>query len=123
MRHERGMTGGLLLLGLTAIVAAAGRGTSESEPPYTPAASIATIQLEPGYAIMPIASEPDVASPVAMDIDETGRLVVVKKPVYPLNTRPVVHIRMLEDTDGDGRFDRRRVFAEGLVLPTGVMRW
>src|SRR5204863_356039 len=38
MRHERRVAGGLLLLGLTAIVAAAGRGTSESEPPYSPAA-------------------------------------------------------------------------------------
>src|SRR4051795_4202185 len=123
MRHERRVAGGLLLLGLTAIVAAAGRGTSESEPPYSPAASIATIQLEPGYAITPIASEPDVASPVAMDIDETGRLFVVEMPGYPLDTRPTGRIRLLEDTDGDGRFDRSRVFAEGLVLPTGVMRW
>src|SRR2546430_15275540 len=44
-------------------------------------------------------------------------------PGYPLDTRPIGRIKLLEDTNGDGRPDRSRIFADGLVLPTGVMRW
>jgi putative membrane-bound dehydrogenase-like protein len=92
-------------------------------PPYSPADSIATMQVEAGYRIELVASEPDIASPVAMDFDEDGRLFVVEMPGYPLDTKPTGRIKLLEDADGDGRFETSRVFADGLVLPTGVMRW
>lgn len=92
-------------------------------PPYPPADSMATMQLEAGYRVELVASEPDIASPVAMDIDEQGRLYVLEMPGYPLDTRPTGRVKRLEDADGDGRFETSRVFAEGLVLPTGVMRW
>ena len=68
-------------------------------------------------------SEPDVTSPVAMDIDEDGRWFVVEMPGYPLDTSPSGRIKLLEDTNGDGRPDKSTVFADQLVLPTGVMRW
>ena len=58
-----------------------------------------------------------------MDFDEQGRLFVVEMPGYPLDTKPTGRVKLLEDTDGDGRFDTSRVFADGLTLPTGVMRW
>ena len=92
-------------------------------PPYSPAESMATMQLEAGYRIELVASEPDIESPVAMDFDEQGRLFVVEMPGYPLDTRPTGRIKLLEDADGDGRYETSRVFADGLVLPTGVMRW
>ncbi len=92
-------------------------------PPYSPAESMATMQLEAGYRIELVAAEPDVQSPVAMDFDEQGRLFVVEMPGYPLDTRPTGRVRLLEDADGDGRYETSRIFADGLVLPTGVMRW
>ena len=92
-------------------------------PPYSPADSMATMQVEAGYRIELVASEPDIESPVAMDFDEQGRLFVVEMPGYPLDTRPTGRVKLLEDTDGDGRFETSRVFADGLTLPTGVMRW
>jgi putative membrane-bound dehydrogenase-like protein len=92
-------------------------------PPYSPDMSIATMQLEEGYRIELVASEPDVQSPVAMDFDERGRLFVVEMPGYPLDASPSGRVRLLEDRDGDGRFEHSTVFADGLVLPTGVMRW
>ena len=58
-----------------------------------------------------------------MDFDEHGRLFVVEMPGYPLDTAPTGRVKLLEDTDGDGRYETSRVFADGLVLPTGVMRW
>ena len=92
-------------------------------PPYAPAQALSTFRLEPGFRIELMASEPDLASPVAMDIDERGRWFVVEMPGYPIDTRPIGRVRLLEDTTGDGKPDRSAVFADGLVLPTGVMRW
>ena len=107
----------LLLLGTGA------RARRADGPPYAPAESMATMQLEAGYRIELVAAEPDVQSPVAMDFDEQGRLFVVEMPGYPLDTRPTGRVKLLEDADGDGRYETGRVFADGLVLPTGVMRW
>src|SRR5262245_52867305 len=94
-----------------------------SGPPYTPQQSMATFRLEPGFRVELMAGEPDITSPVAMDIDEAGRWFVVEMPGYPLDKSPTGRVRLLEDTNGDGKPDRSTVFAEGLVLPTGVMRW
>jgi putative membrane-bound dehydrogenase-like protein len=96
---------------------------SADGPPYTPQQALETFRLEPGFRIELMAGEPDVTSPVAMDIDERGRWFVIEMPGYPVDTRPIGRVRLLEDTNGDGRPDRSSVFADGLVLPTGVMRW
>ena len=82
-----------------------------------------TMQIEDGYRIELVASEPAIESPVAMDIDEDGRMFVVEMPGYPLDVSPTGRVKLLEDRDGDGDFETARVFADSLVLPTGVMRW
>ena len=92
-------------------------------PPYTPESAKSTFRIETGFRIELMTSEPDIASPVAMDIDEDGRWFVVEMPGYPLDTSPSGRIKLLEDTDGDGKPDTATVFADQLVLPTGVMRW
>ncbi len=82
------------------------------------------MKLEEGWRIEPFASEPMVVAPVAMDWDERGRIFVVEDPGYPLNVEGRVgRVKLLEDSNGDGQPDRVTVFADGLVLPTGVMRW
>jgi putative membrane-bound dehydrogenase-like protein len=82
------------------------------------------MQLAAGFQIEPFASEPDVVSPVAMEIDEAGRIYVVEDRGYPLDSEGRIgRVKLLEDTNGDGRPDRTTVFADQLVLPTGVMRW
>lgn len=102
----------------------AGAGARESDdPPYSPEKALTTFRLEPGFRIELVASEPDIVSPVAMEIDENGRMFVVEMPGYPLDVSPTGRIKQLEDTDGDGRVDRATVFADRLVLPNGVMRW
>ena len=92
-------------------------------PPYTPADSLKTVRLEAGLRIEPFVSEPAIASPVAMEFDERGRIFVVEMPGYPLDTRPTGRVKLLEDRDHDGRYETVTVFADNLVLPTGVMRW
>jgi putative membrane-bound dehydrogenase-like protein len=71
-----------------------------------------------------IASEPLITDPVDMEIDEFGRLYVVEMHGYPLDTKTGSgNIILLSDEDGDGNMDKRTVFADGLTLPTSVMRW
>ena len=50
-------------------------------------------------------------------------MFVVEMPGYPLDTRPTGRVKLLEDSDGDGRPDRSTLFADSLVLPTGVLCW
>jgi len=103
-----------------AAVAAACRRTG---PPLEPDEALRTLRVEDGFSIELVAAEPAVASPIALEFDEDGRMFVVEMPGYPLDTRPTGRIRLLEDKDGDGRPETSRVFADGLVLPTGVMRY
>ena len=91
---------------------------------YSQADALKTFQLESGYRIEPFIAEPAVVSPVAMDIDENGDIYVVEDRGYPLNVDGKVgRVKMLRDTNGDGIPDRVTIFADHLVLPTGVMRW
>src|SRR5689334_1120698 len=99
-------------------------GCSKSGPPYRPKDALKTLKIEPGFRIEQYVTEPDIRSPVAMEFDEDGRLFVVEDPGYPLNIEGKVgRITLLEDTDGDGRPDRRTIFADKLTMPTGIMRW
>jgi putative membrane-bound dehydrogenase-like protein len=118
---------------LALVVALAGAGSSlvvdrraaaqGGGPPFAPSEALATLRVEPGLRVDLVAHEPDTTSPIAMDVDEDGRIYVVEMPGYPLDASPSGRIRLLEDRDGDGRIDRASTFADGLELPTGVMRW
>ena len=81
--------------------------------------------LPEGFEVRIFAGEPQVVNPVAMTWDERGRLWVVELYEYPLGapagTKPRDHIKILEDTDNDGRADKVTVFADGLNLATGIL--
>ena len=84
-----------------------------SGPPHSPADALKTFTIEPGFRIESFASEPDIRSPVAMEFDENGRIYVVEAPGYPLKMDAKVgRVILLEDTDHNGRPDRRTVFAD-----------
>src|SRR5436190_2934340 len=69
-----------------------------------------------------VAAEPDVVAPVAIAWDADGRLFVAEMTDYP--SGPISgRIRMLEDRDGDGRYERLTVFADNIAFPNGVMPW
>lgn len=76
-----------------------------------------------GFEIELIAREPLVADPVDMTIDEYGRFYIVEMPGYPLDVSGSGRVKLLSDTNGDGQLDTSQLFAEGLTLPTGIMRW
>lgn len=88
-----------------------------------PDQALSTFQLADGFQIELIAAEPLIADPVAMDLDEKGNIYVVEMHGYPLDKGGSGRIVKLIDTDGNGQPDKSFVFAEGLVLPTGIMRW
>ncbi len=88
-----------------------------------PDKALSTFQLPEGFQIEMVASEPLLSDPVAMEIDENGRMYVVEMHGYPLDKSGTGKVRLLSDTNGDGKMDKTTVFAEGLILPTGIMRY
>jgi putative membrane-bound dehydrogenase-like protein len=93
----------------------------------SPAEALATFETIPGFHVELVASEPDVASPVAAAFDEDGRLYVAEMRDYPFRPadgeKPLGRVRLLEDKDGDGRFETSHIFADELLWPTGVVPW
>ncbi|MDQ3843324.1 MAG: dehydrogenase, partial [Bacteroidota bacterium] len=85
--------------------------------------ALSTFELESGFKIELLAAEPLISDPVDMEIDEYGRLYVVEMHGYPLDKSGSGKIKLLTDSDGDGRMDKSTVFAEGLILPNSIMRW
>ncbi len=94
------------------------------EPPVEPENAVETMKLaDKDLKVELFAAEPMVIDPVAMEIDEYGRIYVVEMPGYPLDVEGSGRVKLLQDTNGDGFPDQSTVFAEGLVLPKGIMRW
>src|SRR4051812_47446629 len=85
-----------------------------------------TFTLPAGFTIELAAKTPLVDRPIAADLDDEGRLFVAdssgsnEKVNVQLEKRPHRIVR-LEDTDGDGVYDKRTVFADKMMFPEGVM--
>src|SRR5262245_5559560 len=93
-------------------------------PPKSPAEALKSFRLRPGFRIELAAAEPLLASPVAIDFDEDGRLYVAEFPEFNQNASKRPHgrgrVRLLEHTDGDGVYDRSTIFLADLDSPTAV---
>lgn len=87
----------------------------------TPEEAAKKMTLPPGFKATPFAGEPAVHQPIAFTIDERGRLWVVENYAYP-HWSPYGRDRIviLEDTDGDGRHDTRKVFYDQLNFASGI---
>jgi len=93
-------------------------------PASEPAAALKTFSVKPGFHLELAAHEPLVVDPVTMCFDERGRLFVVEMIDYSERREEDPHlgrVRMLTDTDGDGRFDEATVYADKLPWPTAVV--
>jgi putative membrane-bound dehydrogenase-like protein len=85
-----------------------------------------TFTLPPGFEIELVAGPPLVDRPITADFDEQGRLYVSdssgsNEKVHDQLAKKPHRILRLEDTDGDGRFDKRTIFADGMMFPEGTM--
>jgi putative membrane-bound dehydrogenase-like protein len=92
-----------------------------------PEQAAATMKLPPGFRATLFAGEPDVVQPIAFAFDDRGRLWVAEGMSYPnwLPENTKIEDRrdrivILEDVDGDGRFDKRTVFADHLMNLSGI---
>lgn len=90
--------------------------------PLEPAEAAQSFEIEPGFALELAAQEPQVTDSVALDFDEQGRVFVVEMLGYSENPDDMLGcIRMLEDADHDGRYEKSTIYADGLAWPTGVI--
>jgi putative membrane-bound dehydrogenase-like protein len=98
---------------------------AEVASPLSPAdAQKAFVLADSSLEIELAAAEPDVIDPVAIRFDEDGRMWVVEMRDYPLgNGGEGSRIRILEDKDGDGRFEAAMTFADKLQFVTGLQPW
>ena len=102
--------------------------TNPPVKPLSPEESIKKIQLPPGFHVEVVASEPMVQEPVAICWDGNGRMYVAEMNTYMKDAsasgefEPTSRIKLLEDTDGDGKMDKSTVFVDSLVLPRTILR-
>ena len=89
--------------------------------PTDPADAVETFTIKEGFALELAAAEPLVVDPVAMAFDENGKLYVIEMVGYSEHREDRLgRVRLLEDLDGNGRFDKSTVFARELSWPTAV---
>ncbi len=95
-------------------------------PTLSAADELKTFHMAPGYQVQLVASEPLVQDPIVAEFDGNGRLWVVEMQGYAVGKEminmeePVGHVVILEDTDGDGVYDKRTIFQDKLVLPRAL---
>ncbi|GAA4313551.1 hypothetical protein GCM10023143_23890 [Compostibacter hankyongensis] len=97
-----------------------------TSPVLSPEEAMKHFKLEQGFDIRQVASEPLVHTPTAMIFDDRGRMWVVEMEGYMHDTsgtgedKPVSKIVIVEDTNHDGKADKRKVFMDSLVLPRAI---
>ena len=99
----------------------------DDSPILSPEDEMKQFYLPPGFHAELVAAEPVIQDPIAIDWDADGRMWVVEYPEYvpdlqapEPNLDPIGRIVVLEDTDNDGKMDKRTVFADGLVQARAV---
>src|SRR5437867_2297897 len=116
----------LLLVPILILLSACGKRNPE-ERAMSPEDSLKAMHLSEDFHVELFAREPEVMSPVEMAFDENGKVYVAEMLDYPEDPPPGKparsRIRLLQDTDGDGRIDRSTVFAENLLAVSGFMPW
>ncbi len=96
-------------------------------PSLSPGEELQSFRLSEDFKVELFASEPMVFDPVEMVFDENGKIYVAEMLDYPEDPPPGKparsRIALLEDTDGDGKIDRRTVFADNVLEVSGIMPW
>src|SRR6516162_6747240 len=94
------------------------------DAPLPPRVAAMKMTLPDGFKATLFAGEPDVVQPIAFCFDDRGRLWVAECLSYPNweadPKKGKDRILIFEDTDGDGKFDKRTVFASNLQNVSGI---
>ncbi|HRN56436.1 MAG TPA: c-type cytochrome [Agriterribacter sp.] len=97
-----------------------------NSPVLSPERSLAAMEVEDGFEVKLVAAEPLVSTPIALTFDDKGRIWVLEMEGYMPDTlgtgedRPSGKIAILEDRNGDGIMDNRKVFMDSLILPRAL---
>lgn len=121
--HNRKLISCIMLISSLLTLTGGCNNKGNSKISQSPEEALSNFQVPEGFKIELVAAEPLITDPVDMMIDENGLMYVVIMPGYPLDKSKSGKIVLLNDTDGDGKMDKQTVFAEGLMLPDGIMRW
>lgn len=112
---------------LTGLILLAGNSFAQRYPSaLSPEESMKKMSVANGFSVQLFASEPHVFDPVALEFDEQGNAYVVEMPDYPYEVEPGKghgRIRILKDTDGDGKIDKSVIFAENVTEATSILPW
>jgi len=96
-------------------------------PLKSPQDALGALRPRPGFTAELVAAEPLIESPAAFEWDASGRLWVVEMRDYPLGVDGKGKIggvvKILTDTDSDGRYDKADTFLDRLAYPTGIAPW
>jgi putative membrane-bound dehydrogenase-like protein len=118
---------GRLVILLLPFFLLAGEGIAQRYPgPLSPEESMKKLNVAPGYKVSLFASEPHVFDPVSLEFDEEGNAYVIEMPDYPYEVEPGKghgRIRILKDTDSDGKIDQSIIFAENVTEATSMLPW
>ena len=100
----------------------------EYPDPKSPEKALKSFHTKPGFTVGLVANEPQIVDPVAIDFSTDGKLWVLEMRDYPSGMDgnfkvPGGRVKLLEDRNGDGKFERATVFLDKLSFPTGLMQW
>src|SRR5690242_21869796 len=99
----------------------------QEQAALTPEESLKAIHINGDFHVELFAAEPEVMSPVDMAFDENGKVYVAEMLDYPEDPPPGKparsRIRLLEDTNHDGKYDRSTIFADHVLAVSGLMPW
>ncbi|WFO15952.1 hypothetical protein M601_020000 [Cellulophaga baltica 4] len=93
----------------------------------SPEESMKTFYVPKGYKVELVASEPMVDEPITIAWDGNGRMYVAEMNTYMQDldgtgtNRSISKIKLLTDTDGDGKMDKSTVFIDSLMLPRMIL--
>ena len=115
------------LLAAILLLGAHGCSRNRASKALSPEAALKSFRLNEDFRIELFAAEPQVQDPVEVAFDEQGRAFAAEMLDLPDDPKPGQpprgRIRLLEDTDGDGRVDRATIFADKLLQVTSVLPW
>jgi len=118
---------GRLVIFLLPFIFLAGESIAQRYPgPLSPEESMKKLNVAPGFKVSLFASEPHVFDPVSLEFDEEGNAYVIEMPDYPYEVEPGKghgRIRILKDTDSDGKIDQSIIFAENVTEATSMLPW
>ena len=121
MRHPLTLLASALVTASLALAQEDPRRPIAKTPALTPAQTTAQLVLPKGFRTQLIRGEPDIVQPIAYTLDDRGRLWILENTNYPnCPGEPKDRILVLEDTQGNGTFDKTTVFFDQATFSSGI---